>query len=94
MGVAELCIWNVRNLLRREKKKDGVNQVVDLKSAKKKKTKQKKKEKKKKKLFQHIVNRWRDSQQGIKIYVLLFFFFIFLYPSSLNLSTPIEYTYM
>ena len=44
MGFAELCIWNVRDLLRRkEKKKDGFNQVVDLKLTKNIKGKQKKK---------------------------------------------------
>ena len=43
MGFAKLCIWNVRDLLRREKKKDGVSQVVDLKLTKNIKGKQKKK---------------------------------------------------
>ena len=43
MGVAELCIWNVGDLLRRRDKKDGVNQVVDLKLTKNIKGKQKKK---------------------------------------------------
>ena len=42
MGFAKLCIWNVRDFLRREKK-DEVSQVVDLKLTKNIKGKQKKK---------------------------------------------------
>ena len=44
MGFPELCIWNVKDLLRRrEKKKNGFNQVVDLKLTKNIKGKQRKK---------------------------------------------------
>ena len=43
MGFAKLCIWNVRDLLRRRERKKGVIQVVDLKLTKNKKEKQKKK---------------------------------------------------
>ena len=44
MGLAKWCIWNTRDLLwRREKKKDGFSQVVDLKLTKNIKGKQKKK---------------------------------------------------
>ena len=42
MGFAELCIWNVRDFLRRRDKKNGVSQVVDLKLTKNIKGKQKK----------------------------------------------------
>ena len=42
MGFAKLCIWNVRDLLRRrERKKKGASQVVDLKLTKNVKEKQK-----------------------------------------------------
>ena len=34
MGFAELCIWNVRDLLRRRERKKEVSQVVDLKLTK------------------------------------------------------------
>ena len=43
MGFAELCIWNVRDLLRRRENKKGASQVVDLKLTKNIKEKQKKK---------------------------------------------------
>ena len=44
MGLAKWCIWNTRDLLwRREKKKDGFSQVVDLKLTKNIKGKQRKK---------------------------------------------------
>ena len=43
MGFAELCIWNVRELLRRRIKNYGACQVVDLKLTKNKKGKKKKK---------------------------------------------------
>ena len=43
MGFAKLCIWNVRDLIRRREKKKGVSQVVDLKFTKNTKGKKKKK---------------------------------------------------
>ena len=43
MGFAKLCIWNVRDLIRRREKKNGVIQVVDLKFTKNTKGKKKKK---------------------------------------------------